>query len=28
MSRHIGRNLLLAREIALRHPDYFEAAAT
>jgi DNA-binding GntR family transcriptional regulator len=28
MSRHVGRNLLLAREIALRHPDYFEGAAT
>ena len=28
MSRHVGRNLLLAREIALRHPDYFEGVAT
>lgn len=27
MSRHVRRNLALAREIARRHPDYFEDSA-
>jgi len=28
MAAHLGRNLVLAREIAVRHPDYFAGAAT